>query len=126
MAGHSTLVVTFFLSCLWQEKKSKSYKILFLLTATCSKIQNKLNIMFYTYYLCSINSSEKTYIGFTKNLKDRLAPHNAGRSVYTSDDRPWRLEAFFVFDTEAKARRFEVYLKTNAGKIFLKRYVIAE
>jgi predicted GIY-YIG superfamily endonuclease len=82
--------------------------------------------MFYTYYLRSINASEKTYIGFTKNLKDRLTAHNAGRSVYTSDDRPWKLEAFFVFDTESKALRVERYLKTNAGKVFLKRYVIDE
>ena len=82
--------------------------------------------MFYTYYIRSINTQERTYIGFTKNLPDLLAAHNAGRSVYTSDYRPWKLEAFFVFDTESKALRFESYLKTNAGKIFLKRYVIAE
>lgn len=83
-------------------------------------------IMFYTYYLRSIHAPEKTYIGFTKNLKDRLIAHNAGRSVYTKDNRPWKLEAFFVFDTESKALRFESYLKMNAGKIFLKRYVITE
>ncbi|MBP9765229.1 GIY-YIG nuclease family protein [Candidatus Babeliales bacterium] len=82
--------------------------------------------MFYTYYLRSINAPEKTYIGFTKNLKDRLAAHNAGRSVYTKDDRPWKIEAGFIFDTESKALRFEAYLKTNVGKVFLKRYVIAE
>lgn len=82
--------------------------------------------MFYTYYLRSIPHPDKTYIGFTNNLKNRFAAHNVGRSVYTKDYLPWRLEAFFSFDTEAKARRFEVYLKTNAGKIFLKRYVIAE
>ena len=82
--------------------------------------------MFYVYYLRSIASPEKTYIGFTQNLKDRYESHNAGRSVYTKVDRPWRLEAFFAFDTPSKALRFEAYLKTNAGKIFLKRYVISE
>jgi len=82
--------------------------------------------MFYTYFIRSINILEKTYIGFTKNLKDRLIGHNAGRSVYTSDNGPWRLEAFFVFDSESKALRFEECLKTNAGKVFLKRYVITQ
>ena len=82
--------------------------------------------MFYTYYLRSINFPEKTYIGFTKNLRDRLVAHNAGRSVYTKDDRPWKIEACFIFNTESKALRFEQYLKTNAGKVFLKRYVITE
>ena len=82
--------------------------------------------MFYTYYLRSIHNSKETYIGFTSHLKQRLLAHNAGRSMYTKKDRPWRLEAFFSFDTELKALRFERYLKTNAGKIFLKRYVISE
>jgi predicted GIY-YIG superfamily endonuclease len=82
--------------------------------------------MFYVYYLRSIALPKKTYIGFTTNLKDRYEAHNAGRSVYTKDDRPWQLEAFFAFDTQLKALRFEQYLKTNAGKIFLKRYVVLE
>jgi len=35
--------------------------------------------MFYVYYLRSQIYSEKTYIGFTSNLKQRLLDHNAGR-----------------------------------------------
>ncbi|MDP3788160.1 MAG: GIY-YIG nuclease family protein [Candidatus Chromulinivorax sp.] len=82
--------------------------------------------MFYTYFLRSINNSDETYIGFTIDVKQRLDAHNSGKSIYTQKDRPWKLEAFFCFDTELKALRFERYLKTNAGKIFLKRYVIVE
>lgn len=79
--------------------------------------------MFYVYYLRSIPFPIQTYIGFTQNLKDRLIAHNAGQSVYTKKDKPWKLEGFFSFETELKALRFERYLKTNAGKTFLKRYV---
>lgn len=91
-----------------------------------ASILSILNYMFYVYYLRSINYSDKTYIGFTYDLQARLEAHNAGRSLYTADFRPWQLVAFFCFDQDLKARRFERYLKTNAGKIFLKRYVIAE
>jgi hypothetical protein len=35
---------------------------------------------------------------------------------------PWKIVGFFGFDQEMKARKFEQYLKTNAGKIFLDRY----
>lgn len=79
--------------------------------------------MFYVYYLRSIVYPHKTYVGFTTNLKQRFAAHNAGKSVYTKDFKPWKIEAFFGFDQELKALHFEQYLKTNAGKIFLKRYV---
>lgn len=41
--------------------------------------------------------------------------------MYTKDNLPWNLKASFSFNTPIKALRFEKYLKTNAGKIFLKR-----
>ncbi len=78
--------------------------------------------MFYVYYLKSLSFPAKTYIGFTSNLKQRLAEHNLGKSVYTKDFAPWALVGFLGFDKEAKAHRFEHYLKSNAGRIFLKRY----
>jgi putative endonuclease len=78
--------------------------------------------MFYVYYLRSQLYPDRTYIGFTANLKQRLADHNSGKSVYTSPLKPWKLVGFLGFDQELKALRFEHYLKSNAGRIFLKRY----
>ena len=78
--------------------------------------------MFYVYYLKSQLFADKTYIGFTHNLKQRLLDHNSGKSVYTKDFKPWKLIGFLGFDQEIKAIRFEKYLKSNAGRIFLKRY----
>jgi len=79
--------------------------------------------MFYVYYLKSIYHPGKTYIGFTRNLKQRIADHNDGKSVYTAQYRPWRMVGFLGFDTKAKALAFERHLKTNAGRIFLRRYL---
>lgn len=78
--------------------------------------------MFYVYYIRSKPFPDKTYIGFTQNLKQRLADHDAGKSLYTKEFRPWSVIGFFGFDQEIKALRFERPLKTNAGRIFLRRY----
>ena len=78
--------------------------------------------MFYVYYLRSKPFSDKTYIGFTTNLKQRLLEHNSGKSVYTKEFKPWILIGVFGFDQESKALKFERHLKTNAGRIFLRRY----
>lgn len=80
--------------------------------------------MFYVYYLRSKSSPEKTYIGYTGNLKQRLADHNAGKSIYTQGFKPWGLIAFLGFDEEYKAIQFEKYLKTNAGRVFIRRYFL--
>ncbi len=78
--------------------------------------------MFYVYYLRSKAFPNKTYVGFTSDLKQRLLDHNAGKSVYTKLLKPWALVGFLGFDQEAKAAKFEGYLKSSAGRIFLRRY----
>ncbi len=78
--------------------------------------------MFYVYYLQSISSPDQFYAGFTSDLKQRLAQHNDGKSLHTSKFTPWKMIGFLAFDQEAKAQQFELYLKTHAGRIFLKRY----
>lgn len=78
--------------------------------------------MFYVYYLKSQSYSDKTYIGFTRNLRQRFSEHNVGKSIYTKDFKPRVIISYFAFDQEVKALRFERYLKGNAGRIFLKRY----
>jgi len=82
--------------------------------------------MIYVYCLRSISNPQKTYIGFTTNIKQRLEEHNRGKSLFTAQFLPWKIIALFGFDQELKAHRFEKYLKTNAGKIFLKRHCYDE
>lgn len=74
--------------------------------------------MYYVYYLQSQSFSEKTYVGFTTNLKQRLSDHNAGKSIYTKDFKPWVLVGFLGFDQESKALKFEKYLKSQSGRAF--------
>ena len=45
------------------------------------------------YILRSIPHPKQTYIGYTHDLKTRLAQHNAGKSAHTSKFAPWSLGA---------------------------------
>ena len=78
--------------------------------------------MFYTYILRSISHPEQRYIGSTADLKARLAKHNAGEVPHTTKFKPWKIEAYFAFETKEKAAAFEAYLKTGSGHAFAKRH----
>ena len=78
--------------------------------------------MFYTYILRSLSHPEQRCIGSTSDLKFRLAKHNAGEVPHTAKFRPWKVEAYFAFETKEKAVAFETYLKTGSGHSFAKRH----
>lgn len=44
--------------------------------------------MFYVYLIQSEAFPEQRYVGFTTNLKNRVAAHNAGGSIHTSKFKP--------------------------------------
>lgn len=78
--------------------------------------------MYYVYLMRSIHFPEKTYVGFTANLKDRLKTHNSGGAIHTSKYYPWEIITYHAFKEESKAKEFETYLKSQSGRAFsLKR-----
>ncbi len=78
--------------------------------------------MFYAYILRSLSHPSERYIGSTEDLKARLAKHNKGDVPHTSKYRPWKVEAYFAFETKEKAAAFENYLKSGSGHAFAKRH----
>ena len=74
--------------------------------------------MYYIYRLQSEKYSDRSYIGFSADLKQRFRDHNAGKNRYTAPFRPWKLTFYAAFDSEEKARAFEAYLKTGSGAAF--------
>ena len=84
--------------------------------------KRKNRIMFYTYILRSINHPDQRYIGSTADLRKRIAAHNAGRVPHTAKYRPWKIETYIAFETEERARAFEIYLKSGSGHAFAKRH----
>jgi putative endonuclease len=79
--------------------------------------------MFYAYVLRSVPYPNKTYTGWTKDLKQRVADHNCGKSVYTAKEYgPWHLDVYFGFMEETTAIAFEKYLKSGSGRVFSKKH----
>jgi predicted GIY-YIG superfamily endonuclease len=64
------------------------------------------------------------YVGFTGDLKVRLASHNAGQNTSTALHRPWNLVGYLAFRDERKAVAFEKYLKSGSGRTFAKRRLL--
>ena len=77
---------------------------------------------YYAYIIQSDSDPSKTYIGFTSNLKKRLAKHYEGGSNYTSKYKPWRIKIAVAFDDKQKALAFEKYLKSHSGRAFTKKH----
>lgn len=82
--------------------------------------------MYYTYILRSTKQHGAIYIGYTSNLKKRLAEHNDPKhKSYSKRHAPWALETYLSFTDEAEAKRFEIYLKSNSGKAFMRKRLLS-
>ena len=88
------------------------------------RLRNKTRFMFmfHTYILRSVDHPDQRYIGSTADLRKRLAAHNAGSVPHTAKYRPWKIETYIAFETEERARAFEIYLKSGSGHAFAKRH----
>ena len=67
------------------------------------------------------DSSGKFYKGMTNNLSRRLREHSMGKTITTARMTALELiykEEFYIFE---EARKREVYLKTAAGRRYLKK-----
>ena len=71
--------------------------------------------------MCSDN---KTYIGCTDDLKDRIIRHQKGNVTATKDRLPVKLISYFAFSNKYTAFNFEKYLKSGSGRAFLKKHDI--
>ena len=76
--------------------------------------------MHYTYVLYS-DSDHGLYIGYSANLRRRLAEHQAGQAPATSSRGPWRLIYYEAYIEGADARGREEFLKSGAGRRHLQR-----
>ena len=76
---------------------------------------------YYVYILQSKVNTDQFYIGFTKNIENRLKDHNSGKDPHTSKYKPWRIKTAIAFTDRQKALDFERYLKTKSGRAFAKK-----
>jgi predicted GIY-YIG superfamily endonuclease len=79
----------------------------------------------FVYILRSDADPARHYVGITDDVDHRLKWHNTGPCGYTTSYRPWSIVVSLEFPDEARARRFERYLKTGSGRAFAKRHFAA-
>lgn len=80
--------------------------------------------MYYVYLIKSLSDSKRIYVGYTTNVKERLERHNSDASVFTAGLGPWELIVCIAFDDMAKAKSFEKYLKSHAGRVFIQKRLL--
>ena len=78
--------------------------------------------MYYVYVLKSIHHG-KLYKGFCADLDIRLAEHNAGKTKSTKPFMPWEVIYFEEIKSLKEAVSREKYLKSAAGRRFLKTII---
>ena len=68
---------------------------------------------YYVYMLKSQGVKSVTYIGYTKDIKRRIALHNSGKGAKFTRGRTWRLVYKEIFKSKSKAISREYYIKKN-------------
>ena len=68
---------------------------------------------YYVYMLKSKGIKPVTYVGYTKDIKERLILHNSGKGAKFTRGRKWRLIYKEVFKSKSKAISREYYIKKN-------------
>jgi len=86
--------------------------------------QVRLEKITFEYVYILMCSNNRTYVGHTSNLDDRLTRHHKGYVPATKFLRPVSLLTYLVFADKYKAIAFEKYLKSGSGRAFLKKRLI--
>ena len=68
---------------------------------------------YYVYMLKSQGLKSVTYVGYTKNIKERLALHNSGKGAKFTRGRTWKLIYKEFFKSKSRAISREYYIKKN-------------
>lgn len=72
-------------------------------------------------YLIESKDTAKRYIGYTADLKRRLAEHNKHKNISTSKQREWKLIYCETYVHKMDALGREKFLKSGSGWRFLKK-----
>ena len=68
---------------------------------------------YYVYMLKSQGVKSVTYVGYSKDIKRRIALHNSGKGAKFTRGRTWRLVYKEIFKSKSKAISREYYIKKN-------------
>ena len=71
-----------------------------------------------TFYVYLITSRDKkrtiSYVGYTKDIKERIRLHNSSKGAKFTKGRIWKLKYFKSYNSKNEAMREEYKLKKNS------------
>ena len=74
-------------------------------------------MFFYVYLIKTVNSNiNKSYVGYTNNLKTRLKKHNSNKGAKSTKGYKWKLIYKKRFNTKSEAMSYEYFLKKDRKK----------
>ena len=77
--------------------------------------------MEFVVYLLYSEKFDKTYVGYTSSLIERVKSHNdLSKTGYTTKFRPWIVVYVEIFNTKQAAMAREKWLKSGIGRSFIK------
>ena len=69
---------------------------------------------YFVYVIGSLKHAKpKTYVGWTKDLNERLRKHNLGKGAKSTRGRKWKILYHEAFNSKKKALSREYYLKKD-------------
>ncbi len=69
---------------------------------------------YYVYLIKTINGfKNKSYVGFTNNIKSRLIKHNSNKGAKSTRGYQWKIVYKKKFVSKSKAMSYEYKLKHN-------------
>lgn len=76
----------------------------------------------YTVYILQSQKDKRTYVGYTRDLENRLKLHNSGQVDATKHRFPLNVLFTEEFNSEQEAKHRELYWKSGAGRRKLKSF----
>ena len=68
---------------------------------------------FYVYMLKSKGVKSVTYVGYTKNIRERIILHNSGKGAKFTRGRKWKILHYESFSTKNEAMKREFVIKKD-------------
>lgn len=81
--------------------------------------------MHYVYLLFN-DKTQRYYIGYSPNLKNRVKKHLEGKVKSTKSDLNYMLVWYCGFINKQDALRFERYLKSGSGVAFMRKRLLSK
>ena len=80
----------------------------------------------FVVYVLYSSSTNKTYVGYTTDLINRMLSHNVfDKKGYTRKFRPWIVIHVEFYETKSMAMKRELELKTGKGRDFIRKQLLA-